>query len=115
MKKVKSLIAAVLIVTSMSTYAVSLTVSPLYTVIGLVRTAVFLVVAPTLLVTGSSEATSANKEQLAAVRSNAVDFLAGEEATEVLSASIKEIKSQNEEMGALSDTQVASLIVTALE
>lgn len=115
MKKIKSLIAAALIVTSMSTYAVSLTVSPLYTVIGLVRTAVFVVVAPSALVTGSTAATSANKEQIAAVRSDAVDFLAGAEASDVLAASIKEIKGQNEEMGALSDTQVASLIVTALE
>lgn len=113
--KLKSLIAAALIVTSISTYAVDLTVSPLYTVIGLVRTAVAIVVTPTVLVTGSSEATSANKEQLAAVRSDAVDFLAGAEASDVLSASIKQIKGQNDEMNALSDTQVASLIVTALE
>lgn len=115
MKKIKSLVAAALIVTSISTYAVDLTVSPLYTVIGLVRTAVAIVVTPTVLVTGTSEATSANKEQLAAVRSDAVDFLAGAEATEVLSASIKKIQGTNEEMSELSDTQVASLIVTALE
>jgi hypothetical protein len=114
--KLKSLIAAALLVTSISTYAVDLTVSPLYTVIGLVRTAVAIVVTPTALAIGSSEATTAaNKEQLAAVRSDAVDFLAGAEASDVLSASIKQIKGQNDEMNALSDTQVASLIVTALE
>ena len=116
MKKVKSLIAAALIVTSMSSFEVDLTLSPLYTVVAIVRSAVVTVVAPTAMTGASSVAISgSNKEQLEAVRSDALDFLAGSQASDVLRASINEIKAQNAELNAMSDSQVAGLIVTALE
>ena len=114
--KIKSLIAGALIVTSMSTFAVDITLSPLYTAVNLVRSAVGTVVAP-FASTGATTIASAqaNKEQLAAVRADAVDFLAGAEASETLKASIKEIRTKSESLNSMSDTQIAGLIVTALE
>lgn len=114
--KIKSLIAAALIVTSMSTFAVDITLSPLYTAVDLVRSAVATVVAPFASTGASSAATvQANKEQLAAVRADAVDFLAGSEASETLKASIKEIRSKGADLNEMSDAQIAGLIITALE
>lgn len=114
--KFKTFIASLLLVTSMSSFAVDLTLSPLYTAVDLVRSAVGTVVAP-FASTGavSAASTQTNKEQLAAVRSDAVDFLAGSDATDVLKASIKEIKERSADLKQLSDTQIAGLIVTALE
>ncbi|MBC7711951.1 MAG: hypothetical protein H7177_01330 [Rhizobacter sp.] len=114
MKKVKSLIAAALIVSSVSAFAVDVTLSPVYTIVGVVRAAVATVVAP-FASTALSVLSQQGKEQLAAVRSDAVDFLAGAEASNVLKASISEIKTKSAELNEMSDAQVAGLIVTALE
>lgn len=110
--KFKSFIAALLIVTSMSSFALDLTLSPLYTAVDLVRSAVGTVVAPFASTVASSQT---NKEQLAAVRTDAIDFLAGADATDVLKSSIKEIREKSNDLKGLSDTQIAGLIVTALE
>jgi hypothetical protein len=116
MKNLKSLIATALILTSLSTFAVDLTLSPVLTVVDLVRTALVSVVAPFALTAASSVDMSAQqKEQLAAVRSDAVDFLAGAEASNVLKASILEIKTKNNDLNSMTDGQIAGLIVTALE
>ncbi|MBC7427053.1 MAG: hypothetical protein H7336_00485 [Bacteriovorax sp.] len=116
MKKVKSLIAAALIVSSVSAFAVDLTLSPVYTIVGIVRSAVVSVVAPTAITAASTmQISGQNKEQLEAVRSDAVDFLAGAQASNVLKASISEIKTKSAELNEMSDAQVAGLIVTALE
>lgn len=114
--KFKSLIATALLVTSMSTMAVDLTLSPIYTAVDLVRSAVGTVVAPFALTGASSvELSYAEKEQIKAVRSDAIDFLAGEGASNVLKASISEIRTKSDELNGMSDTQIAGLIVTALE
>lgn len=114
--KIKTFIASLLLVSSMSTFAVDLTSSPLFTAVDLVRSAVGTVVAPFVVSGAASVASSqTNKEQLAAVRSDAVDFLAGNDATDVLKASIKEIRERSSELKQLSDSQIAGLIVTALE
>lgn len=112
----KSLIATALLVTSMSTFALDLTLSPIYTAVDLVRTAVASVVVPTAATTGASVvSTEASRQQLAAVRADAVDFLAGSEASESLKASIAEVKTKSAELNEMSDSQIAGLIVTALE
>lgn len=112
----KKFIAAALLLSTVSAFSADLTLSPVYTIVGIVRSAVASVVLPTALVAASSvEISGANKEQLAAVRSDAVDFLAGAEASNVLKASINEIKSKSADLNEMSDSQVAGLIVTALE
>lgn len=112
----KKFIATALLLSSVSAFSADLTLSPVYTIVGVVRSAVASVVLPTALVGASSvEISGANKEQLLAVRSDAVDFLAGAEASNVLKASINEVKAQSSELNAMSDTQVAGLIVSALE
>ena len=116
MKKVKSLIATALVLSSVSAFALDLTLSPVYTIVGMVRSAVVTVVAPTAVSAASTlQISGQNKEQLAAVRSDAVDFLAGADASNVLKASISEIKTKSAELNDMSDVQLAGLIVTALE
>jgi hypothetical protein len=86
------------------------------TTVNLIRASLATAIAPFAL-TGASSIVSvqAKKEQLAAVRSDAVDFLAGSDASEVLKASINEIKERSEDLRDLSDSQIAGLIITALE
>ena len=112
----KKFIAAALLLSTVSAFSADLTLSPVYTIVGIVRSAVASVVLPTALTAAATvEISGANKEQLAAVRSDAVDFLAGSEASNVLRASINEVKAQSAELNEMSDSQVAALIVTALE
>lgn len=107
----KKFIAALMIAASVNTMAVDITLSPLYTAVDLVRSAVGTVVSPF----ASTAATFVEKEQLEAVRTDALNFLAGAEASEVLEASIKEIRVKSEDLNKMTDKQIAGLIVTALQ
>ncbi len=108
----KSVIASILMAASLSTFAVDLTLSPLATAVELVRSAVGTVVSP---FASTSASLAPAKEQLEAVRNDAVDFLAGAEASDVLKASIVEIKERSDEFKSMNDKQIAGLIVTALQ
>lgn len=107
----KKFIAALMIALSVNTMAVDITLSPLYTAVDLIRSAVGTVVSPF----ATTAASFAQKEQLEAVRTDALNFLAGADASEVLEASIKEIRLKSDELNQMSDKQIAGLIVTALQ
>ena len=107
----KRFIAALMIVAATQTMAVDITLSPLYTAVDLIRSAVGTVVSPF----ATTAATFAEKEQLEAVRTDALNFLAGAESSEVLEASIKEIRAKSADLNQMSDKQIAGLIVTALQ
>ncbi len=113
--KIKSLIAVALMVTSMSTFAVDTTFASIELLQAIKATVglVFCPFAGTSAIIGPTS--EANKEQLAAVRADAVDYLAGADASETLKASIKEIKTRNANLKKMSDAQIVGLIVTALE
>lgn len=108
--KLKTTIAALLLATSLSTFAVDVTLSPIYTVVDVVRTALGTALAPF----ASSTASTGNMgQQLKAVRSDAVTFLADGESTDRLNASLSELKKE-ESLAKLSDNQLAALIVTSV-
>ena len=56
-----------------------------------------------------------NKEQLEVVRGDALDFLAGDEATEFLMMSMSELRSQEVGLQDLDDESIAQLIIESLE
>ena len=56
-----------------------------------------------------------NKEQLEVVREDALDFLAGDEATEVLMMFMGELRSQEESFKGLDDESMAQMIIEAIE
>lgn len=109
--KLKSTIAALLLVTSMSTFAADITLSPIYTVVDVVRTALGTALAP---FASTSASTAGMGQQLKAVRSDAVSFLADGESTDRLSASLTELK-KDESLSKLNDSQLAALIVTSVD
>jgi hypothetical protein len=111
--KLKSTIAAVLMVASFSTFAVDLTLSPIYTVVDLVRTAVASSVGVVAAPFASSAMSSQQREQIQAIRNDAVDFLSGSEMSGRLESTISNLKSQ-EQLAGKTNTEIAAFIVTAL-
>ena len=116
--KLKSTIAALLLTTSLSTFAVDLTLSPVYTIVGVVQSALESVVGIASSPLASSAETSQQREQLKAIRTEANDFLAGEEMTERLSATLEQLREQfkitNPELKEKSDIELSRYIVTAI-
>jgi hypothetical protein len=109
----KKLLATLLIVAATNSMAVDITLSPVYTAVDLVRSALVTAVSPFAT---TIEASAANKEQLEAVKSDALDYLAGDaEQSEVLAETILKIKEKAPDLSRLSDKKIARLIVSALE
>lgn len=109
--KLKSMIAALLLATTMSSFAADITLSPIYTVVDVVRTALGSSLAPFASTTLSiAEATQAMK----AVRSDALSFLADGESTERLSASFTELR-KIEGLEGKSESELSKLIILSVE
>ncbi|NOT79680.1 MAG: hypothetical protein HOP07_11870 [Bacteriovoracaceae bacterium] len=111
--KLKSTIAALLLATSLSTFAVDLTLSPVYTIVGVVQTALESVVGIASSPLASSAATSQQREQLKAIRNDAVDFLSGNEKSARLNSTLEQLRS-SEELAGKSDVELSAHIVTAI-
>ena len=111
--KLKSTIAALLLATSLSTFAADLTLSPVYTIVGVVQTALESVVGIVSSPLASSAATSEQREQLKAIRSDAVDFLSGGDKSKALNTTLEQLK-LNEELAGKSEIELAAHIVTAI-
>lgn len=109
--KLKSTIAALLIVSSLSAVAADLTLSPLYTVVDVVRTALNTALSPLATTT---EITANAGNSLKAVRNDAVTFLADGETTERLDASFAELK-KIEGLENKSEIELANLIILSVE
>ncbi len=111
--KLKSTIAAMLLATTLSASAVEITLSPVYTVVGVVesvlQTAVGLVSSPL----ASTAASLEQREQLKAIRDDANNFLGGEEMTERLAKTLDLLK-EREELAGKSDIELSAHIVTAI-
>jgi len=111
--KLKATIAALLLATSLSTFAVDITLSPVYTVVGIVQSALESVVGIASSPLASTSATSQQREQLKAIRQDALNFLAGDEMTANLNAVIKKLQA-NQELTDRSPEELAAHIVTAI-
>lgn len=109
--KLKSTIAALLLATSMSTFAADITLSPVYTVVEVVRSALGTALSPFATTVAT---VNGNGEIMKAVRSDALNLLADGESTDRLNASFTELRKvdglQNK-----SDAELSKLIILSVE
>lgn len=112
--KLKSTLAAALLITSFSSQAVSLTLSPVETAYNILATAL----SPIDITAGSAlistEASSAYKEAINAVKADALNFLAGEEASDTLLDIFARLQAE-ETLQDLSEEELAVLIIEAAQ
>jgi hypothetical protein len=111
--KLKSTLAALLLTASMSTFAVDITLSPVYTVVGVVQSALESVVGLVSSPLASTGASSQQREQLQAIRNDAVDFLSTGEMSARLENTLEQLK-QRTELSAKSNVELSAHIVTAI-
>lgn len=110
--KLKSTIAALLIATSMSTFAADITLSPIYTVVEVVRSALGTALSPFASTSVSFGGDTA--ALMKAVRNDAVNLLADGESTDRLSASFSELR-KIEGLENKSDVDLSKLIILSVE
>ena len=112
--KLKTTVAAALMITSLASQAVSITLSPIETAYNVLATALspIDVTAGSTLI--SSDATSAYKEAILAVKADALNFLAGEEATDTLLDIFSRLQAE-ETLQGLSNEELAVLIIEAAQ
>lgn len=109
--KLKSTVAAILLATSMSSFAVDLTLSPVYTVVEVVRSALGTALSP---LATSSEVSAGGQALMKAVRNDALSFLADGESTDRLTASLSELR-KIEGLEGKSDSDLSKLIILSVE
>lgn len=110
--KLKSTIAALLLATSFSTFALDLTLSPVYTVVEVVRSALGTALSPFAATTVTINESSALV--MKAVRNDALTFLADGESTDRLDASFSELR-KIEGFESKSDSDLSKLIILSVE
>lgn len=110
--KLKSTIAALLLATSMSSFAVDLTLSPVYTAVEVVRSALGTALSPFASTTAALN--SGTAAQMKAVRNDALNLLADGELTDRLDASFSELR-KVEGLENKSDAELSKLIILAVE
>lgn len=110
--KLKSTIAALLIVTSLSSFAIDLTMSPVYSVVALVRSTLATAVSP--LATTAVTANGGNAAIMKAVRNDALNFVADGESTDRLDTAFLELR-KIEGLESASNTELSKLIILSVE
>ncbi len=111
--KLKSTIAALLLASSLSAFAVDITLSPVYTVVGAVQSVLESAVGIVSSPLASTLASTQQREQLKAIRQDALDFLSGGEMTKNLSDTISLLQ-EREELAGRAPRELAAHIVTAI-
>ncbi|WP_413288841.1 hypothetical protein [Bdellovibrio sp. HCB337] len=108
----KMLVMMALLVSSQA-MAVGLTLSPVYTVVGLVRSVLITVVSP--FASTTQAISGQNKEQLRAVKDDAIAFIAEGQRSEMLNTAIIAVKENVAELSNASDIEVAAEIIAAAQ
>lgn len=108
----KAALATAILVTSMSSFALGITLSPLATATRVVQMAIATAVSPFVFTTAGSA--NNNREIFKAVRNDSLDFLANGQKTEKLEASLSELKKE-ESLAGKSDVELAALIVATID
>jgi len=110
--KLKITLAALLLVSSLSTFAIDITLSPIFTVVDVVKSALGTALSP--FSTTASSVAGSNEQIMKAVRSDALSFLADGESTERLNSSFNELRKidglQNK-----SEIELSKLIILSVE
>jgi hypothetical protein len=110
--KLKTTIAALLLATSMSTFAVDITLSPVYTVVEAVRSALGTALSP--FASTAISLNSRTAELMKAVRADALNLLADGDSTDRLNASFSELR-KVEGLEGKSDADLSKLIILSVE
>jgi hypothetical protein len=110
--KIKTLVATTILIASMSSHAIDLTLSPIFTVTEAVRSAVGSALLPYVATSVSFKGTFAKLMQ--AVRNDALSFLAEGEKTDRLESSFVELR-KVEGLENQSDEQLSKLIILSIE
>lgn len=111
--KLKSTIAALLLATTLSTFAADITLSPVYTVVNVVRSALGTALSPFASTAVSTENAAAGR-LMKAVRNDALNLLADGESTDRLNASFTELR-KIEGLESKSDAELSKLIILSVE
>lgn len=98
-----------------SSFAVDLTLSPVYTAVDLVRSALVTVAAPFAVTSASSIVAAEAKMEVEAISDEAMNHLAGEAPTERLLATIDYLRENIEELEDKSIEEIELTIIEAAE
>jgi hypothetical protein len=109
MKKILVMMAMVI---SSQAMAVDITLSPVMTVVGIVRSVLVTVVSP-FATTAEITSGNVNKEQMRAVHDDAIGYLANGEQSQILAIAIQKVKQEVPQLRNASDIEVAAQIVVA--
>lgn len=110
----KKILVMMAMVVSSQAMAVDITLSPVMTVVGLVRSVLVTVVSP-FATTAEITSGNVNKEQLRAVKDDAIAYLAEGEKSVLLDQAIRAVRSNVAQMSRASDIEVAAEIVAAAQ
>lgn len=111
MLKVMALFA--LIANSLPLFAVDVTLSPIYTAVDLVRSALVTVVSPFASTTGLTAGVA--EAEMRIVKDDAIRSLSGEERTDRLSSTIDFLRESIDELKDVSDEEIELTIIAAVE
>jgi hypothetical protein len=110
--KLKTAIATLLLATSMSSFAIDITLSPVYTVVEVVRSALGTALSP--FASTSVSLGGGTGEIMKAVRNDALTLLADGESTDRLDASFTELR-KVDGLQKKSDIELSKLIILSVE
>lgn len=110
----KKILVMMAMVVSSQAMAVDITLSPVMTVVGLVRSVLVTVVSP-FATTAEITSGNVNKEQLRAVKDDAIAYLAEGEKSALLNQAILAVRANVAQMSRASDIEVAAEIVAAAQ
>lgn len=111
MLKVMALFA--LIANSLPLFAIDVTLSPIYTAVDLVRSALVTVVSPFASTTGLTAGVA--EAEMRIVKDDAIRSLSGEERTDRLSSTIDFLRESIDELKDVSDEEIELTIIAAVE
>lgn len=110
----KKILVMMALLVSSQAMAVGLTLSPVYTVVAAVRSVLVTAISPFASTTQAISG-GANKEQLRAVKDDAIAFIAEGERSEILAHAIFAVKANVAELANASDIEVAAEIIAAAQ
>lgn len=112
-KMIKAIALMALLVNALPLFAVDVTLSPVYSAINLVRSALVTVVSPFASTTGLSA--GAAQAEMRVVKDDAIRSLSGEERTDRLMNTIDFLRENIDELNNVSDEEIELTIIAAVE
>ncbi len=112
-KTIKALALMALLVNALPLFAIDVTLSPVYSAVNLVRSALVTVISPFASTTGLSA--GAAQAEMRVVKDDAIRSLSGEERTDRLMNTIDFLRDNIDELNNVSDEEIELTIIAAVE